>query len=248
MMTHVVRIKMPAKNKKNIIERIYYKNVSIARSISEKADISPDQIKAARALLGWSQADLAEKSGYSVPAINNIEKGTYEARSNTIADVIQTFEENNLEFIDGGVRIPAENLRIKCYEGEEAFVQLFKKLVRSFENEDSELLLSGVDENYLMLNYRAMTKKFQDRLNQNPNAKVRILCHRKQSAGLMFKNFEKRIVPDDIPLIPVILYRKRVVSIIFDAPAQVIMTYTPTLYQYYVDLFNFLWNQTNRYK
>lgn len=51
-MPRIVRIKMPTKNKKNIIERIYYKNVSIARSISEKADISPDQIKAARALLG----------------------------------------------------------------------------------------------------------------------------------------------------------------------------------------------------
>ncbi len=247
-MPRIVRIKMPIKNKKNIIERIYYKNVSIARSISEKADISPDQIKAARALLGWSQADLAEKAGYSIPAINNIEKGTYEARSNTVADVIQTFEENNLEFIDGGVRIPGENLRIKCYEGEEAFTQLFKKLVRAFENEDGELLLSGVDENYLMLNYRTMTKKFQDRLNQNPNAKVRILCHRKQSAGLMFKNFEKRIVPDDIPLIPVILYRKRVVSIIFEAPAQVIMIYTPTLYRHYVDWFNYLWEQTGRYK
>ena len=89
-----------------------------------------------------------------------------------------------------------------------------------------------------------MLKNFQKGINQNPNAKVRILCHRNQSAGLTFKNFEKKIAPNDIPLIPIILYRKRVVSILFDAPAQVIMVYTPTLYQHYVELFNFLWTSS----
>lgn len=232
---------MQKKSTKKIVERIYYKNVSLARSINEQIDISPEQIKAARALLSWSQADLAERSGYSVPAINNIEKGGYETRSETISDVVQTFEQNNIEFIDGGVRNASENLRIKCYEGQDALLQLFKRLKRAFDNEDGEMLISGIDENFLMDNYLNEVKKIQQGISANPNAKVRILCHRNHSKGLTFKNFEKKIVSKDMPLLPLFLYRKRIFSVLLKDKPQVILTYSPTLYKMYVEQFNFIW-------
>ena len=114
-------------SKKRIVERIHYKNVAMTRSLSEKGTVGIDQIKAARSLLGWSQADLAEKSGYSLPAINNIERGLYEARSVTMDDIIQTFEQNGIQFIDGpGVRIENSDFYVKVYEGEDALFCLTK--------------------------------------------------------------------------------------------------------------------------
>lgn len=244
----VLEYKMQKKSLKNAIERIYYENISLARSIKQKANITPEQIKAARALLSWSQADLAEFSGYSVPTINNIENGSYRTRYQIISDVVQTFEEHHIEFIDGGVRNEAENLRIKCYEGQEAFVQLFKKITSSFDNDDGEMLISGIDEKFLTENFPREVKKFQSRLSANPNASVRILCQRHQSNGLTFKNFQKKIVSDDVPLLPLFLYRRRVLSVLLKDPAQVILTYSPSLYKVYVKQFNFMWEHIHSNK
>ena len=233
---------MQKKSSKNSVERIYYKNIALTRSLNGNANITPEQIKAARALLSWSQSDLAEYSGYSVPAINNIEKGGYEARSATVSDVVQTFEEHNIEFIDGGVRNAVESVRIKCYEGQEAFVQLFRKITAAFDNDDGEMLISGIDEKFLMENFPREVKKFQSRLSANPNAKVRILCQRRQSNGLTFKNFQKKIVSDDVPLLPLFLYRNCVLSFLFKNSAQVILTYSSPLYKAYVKQFDFIWD------
>ena len=79
------------KKKLNILERLFYKNIALTRSLSEKGDICLEQIKAARSLLNWSQEDLAKKSGYSLATINNIERGQYEAHSATMSDIVQTF-------------------------------------------------------------------------------------------------------------------------------------------------------------
>ena len=70
--------------------------------------ISIRQIKAARALLGWSQADLAKHSGVSEPTIAKLEsaEGKLGGREET-ADKIQTaIEAAGITFIDenGGGR------------------------------------------------------------------------------------------------------------------------------------------------
>ena len=69
------------RKQEKITERLFYKNVSLTRNLSGIGEVSMDQLKAARSLLNWSQADLAQKSGYSLPTINNIERGQYEAHS-----------------------------------------------------------------------------------------------------------------------------------------------------------------------
>ncbi|QDY69814.1 helix-turn-helix domain-containing protein [Qingshengfaniella alkalisoli] len=38
--------------------------------------VSVEQVKAARALLRWSQKDLAERSGVSLPTVKRLEAGT----------------------------------------------------------------------------------------------------------------------------------------------------------------------------
>lgn len=57
--------------------------------------VSIRQIKAARALLDWSQADLAEKSGISEPTIKRLEAGdgdTLGGRAKTAQQIIETLE------------------------------------------------------------------------------------------------------------------------------------------------------------
>ena len=40
---------------------------------SEKSSITPEQLRAARALLGWSQTQLAKHAGMSLPTVKRVE-------------------------------------------------------------------------------------------------------------------------------------------------------------------------------
>ena len=63
--------------------------------------VSTEQIKAARALLGWSQRALAEASGISIPTIKRLEAvpGPLGGRADTISALISTLERSGIEFI-----------------------------------------------------------------------------------------------------------------------------------------------------
>jgi transcriptional regulator with XRE-family HTH domain len=60
------------------------------------------QIKAARALLGWSQADLAHRSGVSEPTIARLEsaEGELGGREGTGEKIRRAIESAGIEFID----------------------------------------------------------------------------------------------------------------------------------------------------
>jgi transcriptional regulator with XRE-family HTH domain len=60
------------------------------------------QVKAARALLGWSQQDLARASGVSEPTIGRLEAadGVLGGRGETAEKIRGAFEKAGIEFID----------------------------------------------------------------------------------------------------------------------------------------------------
>ena len=63
--------------------------------------VSIEQIKAARALLRWSQIDLAEKSGVSIATIKRLEaaKGDLAGRAGTSDAIRAALESAGVEFI-----------------------------------------------------------------------------------------------------------------------------------------------------
>jgi transcriptional regulator with XRE-family HTH domain len=74
--------------------------------------VSIRQLKAARALLGWSQEALASASGISLPTIKRIEasEGDAQARSSTLEKLLIALEQGGVIFIDqngggSGVRL-----------------------------------------------------------------------------------------------------------------------------------------------
>jgi transcriptional regulator with XRE-family HTH domain len=75
------------------------------------------QVKAARALLGWSQTDLARYSGISEPTIARLESadGPIGGRADTAAKIRDALETAGIEFIDenGGGR----GVRLREREG-----------------------------------------------------------------------------------------------------------------------------------
>ena len=75
--------------------------------------ITTGQVKAARALLGWSQADLARRSGISEPTIARLEslKGKLGGREGTAGRIRTALEIAGIEFIDENGGGPGVRLR-----------------------------------------------------------------------------------------------------------------------------------------
>jgi predicted transcriptional regulator len=68
--------------------------------------ISPDQIRAARALLRLDQAALANRAHVSLATLRRVESGTDKPRASmrAVASIQHALETAGIEFIDNGVR------------------------------------------------------------------------------------------------------------------------------------------------
>ena len=65
--------------------------------------ISRDQIRAARALLDWSQPQLAERAGVSTDLISKIENGVTDGSLKTISKIVGVFSREGIVFTQYGV-------------------------------------------------------------------------------------------------------------------------------------------------
>ena len=61
--------------------------------------LAPEQMRAARGLLGWSRNELAQKAGTSAETIKNIEHGVYSPKKETLAAIVETFLSNGIQFV-----------------------------------------------------------------------------------------------------------------------------------------------------
>jgi len=80
--------------------------------------ISPEQCRAARGLLGWSQSDLSKASETATKTIADFERGVREPYARTLADVRAALERAGVEFIPengagAGVRLAKRTKRAR---------------------------------------------------------------------------------------------------------------------------------------
>ncbi len=104
------------------------------------------QIAAARQLLGWSQADLATRSGVSKPSIIRIEKDLMSVKHDVQQHVKKAIEQNNIEFLDQcGLRENRQML-IK-YNGKSGFREFYDDLYETARDVGGDIcLFNGVSE------------------------------------------------------------------------------------------------------
>lgn len=98
------------------------------------------QIRAARALLDWSQSDLADNAGLSQTGIARIENGTNKPNSRTLEKIRTAFDNADIDFIDdSGVK--KRTGEIKILKGPEGLRQFFNELYQTAADLGGELCL-----------------------------------------------------------------------------------------------------------
>lgn len=74
-----------------------------------------EQIRAARALLGWTASDLAEKAGVSYPTIQRLDatKGPVGGRFETVDAVRRALESAGIQFLEAGAAAAGPGVALK---------------------------------------------------------------------------------------------------------------------------------------
>lgn len=112
--------------------------------------ISKEQIKAARAMLDWSQKVLAEKCGdVSEPTIKLIESGKVNSTESTLTAIKRTFEGAGLEFTpQNGVRMRDDLLTVieKADSADNVYLKLLDDIYYTLKGRYGEVLWSFIDE------------------------------------------------------------------------------------------------------
>lgn len=89
--------------------------------------ITARQMKAARALLDWSQDRLSQACGLSIATIRKLEAGNISPRQSTMKGIQKAFENSGLEFLEpNGVRQKIEEITI--YEGEKGIRNFYDNI------------------------------------------------------------------------------------------------------------------------
>ena len=73
--------------------------------------ISPEQCRAARALLDWSQDQLSKKASVGIVTVRQLEAGTHEPRRATLDVIRRALVDAGVEFIDENGGGPGVRLR-----------------------------------------------------------------------------------------------------------------------------------------
>lgn len=111
--------------------------------------ITKAQCRAARGLLGWTQSDLASLSGLSKTAIINFERGLTDVKSETLRQIRQAFEQNNIQFGEmDGVQRRADNCRLM--PGPDSLFVILREAGSEAEKSKKEILVSFLNEREIL--------------------------------------------------------------------------------------------------
>lgn len=105
------------------------------------------QIKAARALLGWNQEDLAVAAGLSLPSINNLERGIHSPRPDTLKSIQIACEKAGIQFLDNnGVSLRPTDYSFKIFNGPDFIKEFDEDIIATMKSSDQELIAFSYDE------------------------------------------------------------------------------------------------------
>lgn len=121
--------------------------------------ITSGQIRAARALLDWSQGRLAERSGLTQSTIANLEVGKHLPSKMSLQSILRAFESVGIEFLPNGVR---RQKGIQEFSGKDAFRQLLEDVFFALRDKGGELLISGANERQNRPGVEMMVHKIRD--------------------------------------------------------------------------------------
>lgn len=122
------------------------------------------QIRAARALLDWDSADLAERAGMTRQTVSRIEADIVQPQEGTLAKLMQAFSEGGVEFTDNmGVRLKPQSVEV--LSDTEGFTRFYDFVYEEISRHGGMVCVSNVDER-LFAKYRLNPEIHRERMRE----------------------------------------------------------------------------------
>jgi DNA-binding XRE family transcriptional regulator len=96
-------------------------------------------IKAGRAMLDWSQEDLARAAGVAKSTVADIEAGSRDITEKTGGRILTAFERAGVEIRDGRIGWMSESLKV--LEGDDCYLRLLDDVIEATQDIDKPELL-----------------------------------------------------------------------------------------------------------
>jgi transcriptional regulator with XRE-family HTH domain len=205
--------------------------------------ITTAQIRGARGILGWSQQDLAQRTGISATSIGSIENNQTTPRESTIQTIRKTLENAGIEFIGlDGVRKRRDDVRI--YTGKEGFIEFYNDIYASVRDKPSEILVSNVDERLFVKVLGDFAKVHVDRIEKLKNVNYKILIKEGDNYTPGAGYAEYKWIPQELfSSVPFYVYGQKLAIMIFENEPSIIVLQYPTAADAYRIQFYDMWNR-----
>lgn len=203
--------------------------------------ISVEQIQAARALLSWTQKDLAKASKISLNTINNIERRILVPRVTSINKIQKTLEEAGIEFTEGnGVKQSLEKINTKILEGKDSLFNLWQDILNDLDQGDERLLYAIDEKKFLKFEKTRFGKVMQTFAKRRIKGKILSLIGSREYPDLSSEYMWLR--EEDYSSVPYIVYGNKTALILWEPVLRILIIQNSNITQSYRERFFHLWN------
>ena len=209
-----------------------------------------EQIRAARALIGWSQGKLANQSGLSQTGIARIENGTNHPNSSTIDKIVNAFNSHDIEFLgETGVKKRTHEVRIlQDSNGFREFMNDVYMVIKSTgKDKFNEICVSNVDErNWIKWMGEEVYEEHAKKMSALPkNYSFKIFIQEKDDFFIANKFAEYKYVPKNyFTDHSFYVYGDKLALIDFSNEVVINIINNPRWAESFRRLFNYAWDKT----
>lgn len=203
--------------------------------------ISIEQIKAARALLGWTQEELANRAGLSKPAVNTLERRIANPKVETMSAIQKAMEEAGVAFTDGpGVKLVSSVIKTEVWEGENALLRLVQDIYDTLNRSGGRLMISGVEEKrYKEFGGPLILKEIDKRLKAGIDTRLLI---QEGDKDLIEPVDHYRWIPKAFfPKTPTYIYDDKYAILLWGPPKKVVLVKNKEIAESFAEQFLALW-------
>ncbi|NDE90640.1 MAG: XRE family transcriptional regulator [Alphaproteobacteria bacterium] len=205
------------------------------------------QIRAARALLGWTQAELARAAKLSLAAVNNLERDASNPRLRTLAQIQSALESHGVEFQNGpGVRLRSEVFSTTTFDTGDVYAQLFKDILHTCVTQASAsaCYMNVKDTDFIGNSPESFKQSARDLRRLGLHERVLV---EEGDSNLMFPpdTTHYRWLPKSFfGVSPFVVYGTKMAILLWGPPARAIVIESPSVAASYARQFEFFWQQS----
>ncbi len=206
--------------------------------------LTPDQLRAARALVNVTQHDVAKRAGISRNAINNFERGHVVPRIETLKILRQTMELYGVEFEgSNGLRKVSERFDVECYEGPDYMDRLLAEERREIiEGRCRSLYITNINNASLTAEELKEISGEWLAFRQKHNIDERILVREDHLFFIQPKKDYRLLPPDVAGEVPSLIFGDTLAIIVSGEPVKLVLIKNPSIAETYRRQFLAQWN------